>query len=364
MTGIGEGVRAALRPAARLAGVALLCAAAAATAQEPGAARLDPRLEERLAAAPGERVSVLVALRPPAGPAALRVPAPEAVLPRAERHVRAVRALRTNAARAQAGVLRALREAERAGTAREVEPLWIANVVRADVTPELLREIAARPDVERVLLDRRVTLQEPAAASGPAGGLLAGEPISALVTVRVPEAWDLGFTGTAMLVANLDSGVQGDHPALAGKWRGLRVPVEQAWFDPFLNSTFPVDDDPAFGTGANGHGTATMGLMVAGERSIGVAFDAEWIAANIFENNQSFISTILKGLQWATDPDGDPATVVDVPDVINASFGLMEIDSTGSPTDTGICDVVFDEAVDAAGAAGAVVVFSAGNFDV
>ncbi|MBA2564536.1 MAG: S8 family serine peptidase [Gemmatimonadetes bacterium] len=333
---------------------------------EPAAAKLDPRLIRRLtdpaAIAAGARIAVLITPRGSPAVQGLRLPPPEAQLPRRERHAQAVEVLRARAQGSQLEILAALRERERQGSARAVESLWIVNYVRAEVTPELLGELAERADVERIHLDRAVALDRPAEILPAAGPALAGQPSSALETARVPEAWDQGFTGKGMLLANLDSGVQGDHPALASKWRGLRAPIEQAWFDPFLNSTFPVDDDPV--SRANGHGTATMGVLVGGERSIGVAYEGEWIAANIFENNQSFISTILKGLQWATDPDGDPATVSDVPDVINASFGLAEIDSLGIPTDAGLCDEVFDDAVDAAAAAGAVVVFSAGNFDV
>jgi hypothetical protein len=349
----------------RLAGLAVLAALAAlplvprAGAQEPGAAKLDAFLAARLADAP-DRVAVLVEPAALPAPERLALPGAGERLPRADRHVRAVTALRANAERAQAGVLAALRAAEASGAARELEPLWIANLVRAEVTPALLGELAARPDVARVRLDRPVALAPPAGAGS--GPVLAGTVSQALEAVGVPQAWDAGFTGRGILVANLDSGVQGDHPALAGRWRGLRVPVEQAWFDPFRNSTFPVDDDPP--SRANGHGTATMGILAGGERTVGVAFEAEWIAGNIFENNQSFISTILKGLQWAADPDGDPQTVFDVPDVINASFGLAEVDPQGLPTDTGLCDDIFDEAVGAARTAGAIVVFSAGNFDV
>jgi hypothetical protein len=330
-----------------------------AHAQE-GAAKLDPFLSARLARAPQETVPVLVRLRPPPTAEMLRVPAPDETLARGERHVLAVRALRANAARARSGVMDALSAAERQGAASGIEPLWIANMVRADVAPRLVTELAARPDVERVYLDRAVRLEDPAPAGGAPGEPgLAGAASAALEAVQAPGAWDRGFTGRGLLLANLDSGVQGDHPQLAGKWRGLRAPVEQAWFDPFRNSTFPVDDDPEL---AGGHGTATMGLLVGGERSLGVAFDGEWIAGNIFENNQSFVSTILKGLQWATDPDGDPETVNDVPDVINASFGLSEVDSLGQVQDTGLCDDVFDDAIDATQAAGAILVFSAGNF--
>jgi serine protease AprX len=351
----------------------LIFAALPVLAQEAGTtrgdAKVDRQLASRLEQAGGDRVPVLISMRPPPAPSRLALPAPDEPISRAERHVRAVRALRANTANAQASILERLAAHERSGRARAIERFWITNMVRAEVTPDLVRELSERPDVARVYLDRRVELEPGAelqngqARDAGAGAELVGVASVALLQARVPEAWEAGFTGKGILVANLDSGVQGEHPALAAKWRGLRAPVEQAWFDPYRNTTFPVDDDPP-GQGANGHGTATMGLLVGGEQTLGVAYEAEWIAANIFENNFSFVSTIIKGLQWAADPDGDPSTVADVPDVINASFGLPGIDSTGASTDTGLCDDIFDEAVEGAGLAGSVLVFSAGNFNV
>ncbi len=62
-------------------------------------------------------------------------------------------------------------------------------------------------------------------------------------------------------------------------------------------------------------------------------------------------SVLLQAMQWVLDPDGDPATVSDVPDVLNNSWGFRP----------GGCDGVFDRAIDALEAAGVPVVFAAGN---
>ena len=50
--------------------------------------------------------------------------------------------------------------------------------------------------------------------------------------------WALGFDGTGVLVANIDTGVDGAHAALASRWRGAADPryadnPEWAWLDPY-----------------------------------------------------------------------------------------------------------------------------------
>ena len=115
-----------------------------------------------------------------------------------------------------------------------------------------------------------------------------------------------------MVVATLDTGVDLTHPDLAGAWRG----GANSWYDPNgEHPTTPVD--------VNGHGTWTMGVMVGGDAggsSIGIAPDAQWIAAKIF-NDRGIATTvgIHLAFQWLLDPDGNPATA-DAPNVVNDSW--------------------------------------------
>ena len=39
--------------------------------------------------------------------------------------------------------------------------------------------------------------------------------------MSAPQTWALGYDGTGRTVANLDTGVDGMHQALAPRWRGL-----------------------------------------------------------------------------------------------------------------------------------------------
>ena len=148
---------------------------------------------------------------------------------------------------------------------------------------------------------------------------------------------------------SLDTGVDLDHPALGRSWRGHHVAASEAWFDPVYGSPTPRD----YAISPAGHGTMTTGVMVGMDPlkrdTVGVAFGAEWIAAG---DSVISISTQVACLQWALDPDGDPMTVDDMPDVVNCSW------TRGNP---GCKQTGLTTAISALEAAGIAVVFSAGN---
>ena len=102
-----------------------------------------------------------------------------------------------------------------------------------------------------------------------------------------------------------------------------------------------------------------MGIMagISEDDTIGVAFGADWIAAAVIDQGASIsqtIADILSAFEWAVDPDENPETVDDVPDVINNSWGIP-------PGYKPACDQTFWNAIDNVENAGVVVIFAAGN---
>lgn len=247
-------------------------------------------------------------------------------------------------AAAPAPVPARLRELEAQGRVRAVTPLWIVNAVGFAADAATVRLVAGWPEVRGVTLDAMIPLPEaPRGQPAPASAADLQAVAPNLAAVQAPLLWSQGITGTGVVVASLDSGVDGAHPELAARWRG----GASDWFDPYQQCAAPCD--------FSGHGTQVMGVILGGADSgtaLGLAPGARWIAARIFgANNQAPASVIHQAFQWALDPDGDPATD-DAPDVVNASWDLLN---------PGGCDLTFAPDLEALAAAGIIAVFAAGN---
>ena len=127
--------------------------------------------------------------------------------------------------------------------------------------------------------------------------------------------------------------------------------------DVVQQTDFP-NDDPS-----GGHGTHTMGTMcgnsTVSDDTIGVAPGANWIAANGINQSATvtgFVNDVLAAFQWMADPDSNEATIDDVPDVVQNSWGV-----NGDFPGFADCFDDWNNAIINCEAAGVVVVFSAGN---
>ncbi|MGE0081814.1 MAG: S8 family serine peptidase [Thiohalomonadaceae bacterium] len=253
----------------------------------------------------------------------------DAPIARADRRA-LLRELRQRTSRAHADIRTKLR----GKTARE---LWSARALAVRLPGHSLPAIAALPAVERISLDAVVTLALPGEVAG-------GTPAWNLEAIGAQAGWAAGVTGSGAVVASLDSGVDPLHPAYAARFRG----ATGDWFDPRGQYAAPHD--------GVGHGTQTLGLAVgadAGDGPVGVAPEASWIAAKIFDDSgQAHVSDIHLALQWALDPDGNPDTP-DTPHVVLAAWALQDAPGT--------CTREFSRDLAALKAADVAVVFAGGN---
>ncbi|MEZ4847460.1 MAG: S8 family serine peptidase [Bacteroidia bacterium] len=235
-----------------------------------------------------------------------------------------------------------------------VHPLWITNAIFASMQSEAIAKLSHDPRIEWIGWNAPVELEayrdEPYSSPKKSpGGIEPG-----LAAINAPAMWKMGYTGYGKAVLSVDTGVDPTHPAIHQQYRGLYVPGAEAWYDHLTGTTFPF----VCGSGGNlnDHGTHTVGTMVgldpATQDTIGVAFGGLWMGSPAICDALS--EDNLAAFQWALDPDSNPGTASDMPDVINNSWQAIDLADECSSQ-------LYLEALTALEAAGVAVVFSAGN---
>jgi subtilisin family serine protease len=157
-----------------------------------------------------------------------------------------------------------------------------------------------------------------------------------LTRIGAERVWsELSVRGNGIDVAVIDTGVDYNHPALAGRYAG--------GFDFVDGDSDPMDE--------HGHGTHVAGIVAGTTAEVpGVAPEARLFAVRVLgEGGSGRQSDVVAGIEWAMDPNGD-GDYSDRMDVANLSLGGRG--DANDPT---------SQAADRAVAAGVVVVLSAGN---
>ncbi len=330
-----------------------------AVAQHPGAdsaadeklvghsspsAELEPALAKALATAGrDQRLNIIVEMREQVAPATVL----QGRTSGARARQQMVSAMQATAERTQASVRAYLVTRWLTGDVTRVRPFWIFNGLAVNgARPEVVEDLAARSDIALVRLDHRRRWIEEESERGDEGRVIQDLSVEwGVKQIRADEVWgELGVTGSGVVVANLDTGVDWQHPALQAAYRGYNPKGfhqhEGNWFDAIGDGAlYPVD--------GHGHGSHTMGTIVGGG-GIGVAPGAQWIAVRAFGSDGFALDSWLHaGFEWVLAPDGDPDLA---PQVVNNSWG----NNVSALT-------TFQRDLDALRAGGIFVVFSAGN---
>ncbi|PSL08287.1 subtilisin family serine protease [Haloactinopolyspora alba] len=227
--------------------------------------------------------------------------------------------LKSTARRSQAGV-RKLLDSRGIG----YEPYWITNAILVrDGDRALAERLAAMDAVEQIRAPRTYQPPDPV-ESKPSSDMGTNALEWGVENINADDVWaDYGVTGEGIVVANIDSGVDYDHPALVDSYRGNNgdgtFDHDYNWFDATGTSDEPFDG------AASSHGTHTMGTMAGDDgegNQIGVAPGVQWIAANGC-NTCSDADLIASG-EWMlapTDLNGENPDVSMRPHIINNSWG-------------------------------------------
>lgn len=186
-----------------------------------------------------------------------------------------------------------------------------------------------------------------------------------LLFTGADKVWsEFGVNGTGVIVANIDTGVQWDHPALKEQyrgWDGSSAEHNYNWYAPTSAAKNACSGAASAPCDWAGHGSHTMGTMVgddhvegdAGHRT-GMAPGAKWIACMGCDTppNSCSDEALTVCAEWMvapTDLNGANPDPTKRPDIINNSWG------------GGGGDLWYKQYVDAWVAAGMFPAFSAGN---
>ncbi len=312
-------------------------------AQEDSLSKIDPVIASRLkSTAPGEFVTVVVRFHG----------TPDKRLFGGNRE-RYIGELRNTARRAQQPVETFLERSLNRDKVRIKKTFWLDNIMLVEATPEMITQLAAMPNVIEVFENYTMTLpprQE--SDSRDMLGQSQAQLWDSIDKIGAKQVWStFGFNGAGVVIGGLDTGVDVDHPDLAGKMvtndpSDPTYPGGWAEFDSngdMVPGSVPHDSDE--------HGTHTTGTEVGGNASgydIGVAPGAHIMHALVIPGGSGSFTQVVAGMQWIIDPDGDPSTD-DGADVINMSLGA-----------TGTHDVMV-AAVDNVAAADVFPAISIGN---
>jgi hypothetical protein len=207
----------------------------------------------------------------------------------------------------------------------EYRPFYVANTIAVfDGSENLLMDIAARPDVDRIVPNRQFQLDEPMIDREAPAGTAAVEPNISFI--KAPDVWAMGITGQGTVMAGGDTGMQWDHPALINHyrgWDGVNADHNYNWWD--ATGTYP--NVPGDG---HGHGTHISGTMVGddgGTNQIGVAPGAQVIHCKNMTNTGSgsdlTFTTCFEFVLAPWDLSGQNPMPSLAPDAMNNSWGYF-----------------------------------------
>ncbi len=213
-------------------------------------------------------------------------------------------------------------------SATVLNTFWLTNAMLVEVPADRLHMLTWVPRVERLFENFTVTVPEPTKLEPTEiEPDYIGDYTWGLHKIGVPDVWALGYNGTGIRVAVLDTGVDMAHPDLAGRMYTINATdptfpggwIEFDEFGDIVGNSTPHD--------THYHGTHVSGTVLGGDYldiAIGVAPGAWLMHSPVLSgpDGSGTFAQIVAGMEWAVDPfdqykveAGEPA------DVVNMSLG-------------------------------------------
>ncbi len=283
-------------------------------AQSPDEAKLPPELLQAIAEAPESYHSVFMLLEGRVDILALEEELAQRRASLEERAYEVTTRLQAKAAATQPEVLGLLKSMEgiRSGSIR---PFWVTNAIFVEATGPAIARLSREKAVEMIFPNHEIEVMDDGAERVPAPMLL-NNAERGLRAIGADQMWAMGYTGYGRKAMIIDTGDDVEHPALHNQFAYHTRELSEAWASP---------GEPQY---CSDHGTHVTGTIVGLDRlqndTIGVAFNGQWMGGPVVLSGCQYPSSVLnifETFQWALDPDGNPATTDDMPDVINNSWG-------------------------------------------
>jgi serine protease AprX len=202
---------------------------------------------------------------------------------------------------------------------KKIKQFSIVNAIAATLTPDQILSVSEREDVKmmRLVMREKVTCTD-----------------NSVPLINAPAVWNLGYGGNGIKVAVLDTGIDKNHPALAGK---------------VIDEVSTVDGEGVDEPGS--HGTHCAGIIASNNATYkGVSPDVDLINVKVLDRlGHGEADEVVMGIQEAIDRGAD---------VISMSLGWSHI-GNGWECSDGYC--ILCEAANNAVKAGVVMVVAAGN---
>ena len=228
-------------------------------------------------------------------------------LNKAERRAYVIDELQRFSKASQYDLMQLLEEGTKANTVSDVNPFWIFNGISCLANREMIATLSQRKDIDCIESDE---LRYMLPTNEKPGKII--EPTRELAwhvtQVHANEVWPLGYDGTGVVVAIIDTGVNYNHADLADHmWNGgSQYPYHG--YDYVNNDNNPMDD--------NGHGSHCAGITAGDGTSgtqTGIAPNATIMALKVLSANGSGNNTARTNAQQFAMQNGA--------DVVSLSLG-------------------------------------------
>ena len=224
-------------------------------------------------------------------------------LDKAERRAYVIDELQRFSKASQYDLIQLLEEGTKANSVSDVNPFWIFNGIGCLANREMIATLSQRKDIDCIESDEvRHMLPEKETQR------VIMEPTRDnawhVTQVHANDVWNLGYDGTGVVVAIIDTGVNYNHADLADHmWNGgSQYPHHGYDYCSTMNTwgNTTTDNDPM---DENGHGSHCAGITAGDGTSgtqTGIAPNATIMAVKVFAASGNTTSTcITNGIQFA-----------------------------------------------------------------